>query len=407
MESMSRDPASSELIQTLSDLVALPSVNPMGRPVSGPEFLEYRVTDYLENFFRRLGVPYQRQTIEPKRDNIVARLDGHTPPAAGGRVLMYEAHQDTVPVTGMTIDPWTPTIRDGRMYGRGACDIKGGLAAMLTAFARLARERPAGMPTVLMASTVNEENGFTGVKALCRMWDQPGSVVSRRPDAAVISEPTELSVVVAHKGVVRWRIHTRGRAAHASQPSRGENAIYRLAPVLAALERYARDVVPQLSEHPLCGRPTLNVGTVQGGLSVNTVPDEAMIEIDRRVLPGEDPQSAYQHVVDYLARSVAEPGRIEHDRPFMQTTGLADNDNGPLADSLLTTVRGVAGRGEKIGVPYGTNAAATSAAGIPSVVFGPGSITEAHTADEWLALDQLELASEVYYRFAAEGGGAG
>jgi acetylornithine deacetylase len=401
---MSREPESSDLIQTLSDLVALPSVNPMGRPVTGPEFFEYRVTDYLESFFRRLGVPYQRQTVEPKRDNIIARLDGATAPEVGGRVLMYEAHQDTVPVTGMTIEPWTPTIRDGRMYGRGACDIKGGLAAMLFAFARLARERPAGMPTVLMASTVNEENGFSGVKALCRLWDQPGSVVTRRPDAAVISEPTELSVVVAHKGVVRWRLHTSGRAAHASQPERGENAIYRMAPVLAALERYAREVVPQLGEHPLCGRPTLNVGTVQGGLSVNTVPDRATIEIDRRVLPGEDPRAAYEHVVDYLARSLAEPARIEHERPFMQTTGLADHDNGSLADSLVATARAVVGRSETIGVPYGTNAAATSAAGIPSVVFGPGSITEAHTADEWLALDQLELAAEVYYRFAAEGG---
>ncbi|HEX4146121.1 MAG TPA: M20 family metallopeptidase [Pirellulales bacterium] len=398
---MNREPASSDLIKTLSDLVALPSVNPMGRPATGPEFFEYRVTDYLENFFRSLGVPYQRQTVEPKRDNIVARLDGDS--AAGDRVLLYEAHQDTVPVTGMTIEPWTPTIRDGRIYGRGACDIKGGLAAMLTAFARLVRERPAGMPTVLMASTVNEENGFSGVKALCRLWEQPGSVVTRRPDAAVISEPTELSVVVAHKGVVRWRLHTHGRAAHASQPERGENAIYRLTPVLAALERYAHEVVPQLNVHPLCGRPTLNVGTVQGGLSVNTVPDRATIEIDRRVSPGEDPRAAFDHVVDYLASALGNPAWIEHDRPFMQTTGLADDDNGPLADNLLKTVRSVVGRGEKIGVPYGTNASATNAAGIPSVVFGPGSITEAHTADEWLALDQLALAAEVYYRFAGGG----
>ncbi len=398
---MNREPASSDLIQTLSDLVALPSVNPMGRPADGPEFFEYRVTDYLENFFRRLGVPFQRQTIEPKRDNILARLDGSTLPDAGGQILMYEAHQDTVPVVGMTIEPWNPVVRDGRIQGRGACDIKGGMAAMLTAFARLAAERPAGMPTVIMAATVNEEHGFSGAKALCRSWETSGSLLSRRPDAAVIAEPTELSVVVAHKGVVRWRIHTRGRAAHSSQPSRGENAIYRLAPVLTALEIYARDVVPQLGEHSLCGRPTLNVGTVQGGLSVNTVPDRATIEIDRRLLPGEDPDAAYRHAVDYLAGALAEPGRIEHDPPFMRTSGLADRDNGPLAEKLLATARGVTGRGEKIGVAYGTNAAATSAAGIPSVVFGPGSIDQAHTADEWLALDQLALAAEAYYQFAA------
>ncbi len=144
---MNRESASSELIQTLSDLVALPSVNPMGRAANGPEFFEYRVTDYLENFFLELGVPYVRQTVEPKRDNIIARLDGLTAPEAGGRLLMYEAHQDTVPVTGMTIDPWTPTVRDGRLYGRGACDIKGGLAAMLVAFARSrASNRPTCRP---------------------------------------------------------------------------------------------------------------------------------------------------------------------------------------------------------------------------------------------------------------------
>ena len=218
---------------------------------------------------------------------------------------------------------------------------------MLFAFARLVRERPAGMPTVLMASTVNEENGFSGVKALCRMWDQPGSVVTRRPDAAVISEPTELSVVVAHKGVVRWRLHTRGRAAHASQPNRGENAIYRMAPVLAALERYAGEVVPQLGEHPLCGRPTLNVGTVQGGLSVNTVPDRATIEIDRRVLPGEDPQAAYEHVVDYLARSLGR-ARVDRARPALhaddRTGAITTMDRWP---TVCWRPRGQSSAGEK------------------------------------------------------------
>ncbi len=260
------------------------------------------------------------------------------------------------------------------------------------------------MPTVLMASTVNEEHGFSGIKALCHLWDEPGGFVARRPDAAVIAEPTELSVVVAHKGVLRWRLHTRGRAAHGSQPGRGDNAIYRLAPVLMALERYAREVLPRLAAHPLCGPPTLNVGTVTGGLSVNTVPDRATIEIDRRVLPGEDPRAAYQHVVDYLNDTLSTPEWMENDLPFMHPTGLADHDNAVLAETLLATVRGTVGRGERIGVPYGTNAAVTSAAGIPSVVFGPGSITEAHTADEWVSLDSVQFAAEVYYRFAAQGG---
>ncbi len=151
------------LVRVLSDLIATPSVNPMGQSVSGPEYLEYRVTDYLENLFRELGVRYQRQTVEPQRDNIIARLDGRFRPSRAP-VLLFDAHQDTVPVTGMTIEPWTPVVREDRIYGRGACDIKGGLAAMLVAFARLAAEPPSHRPTLIFSATVNEEHGFSAAR---------------------------------------------------------------------------------------------------------------------------------------------------------------------------------------------------------------------------------------------------
>ena len=161
-----------DLTRTLSELVAIPSVNPMGKPVSGPEYFEYKVTDYLENLFRSLGLPCQRQRVDVKRENIVARLDGATPATEGGPLVLLEAHQDTVPVDGMTIEPWTPEVREGRLYGRGSCDIKGGMTAMLGALARLAVERPAGMPTIVMACTVNEEHGYSGATALThiRAW---------------------------------------------------------------------------------------------------------------------------------------------------------------------------------------------------------------------------------------------
>jgi acetylornithine deacetylase len=392
-----------DLTRTLSELVALPSVNPMGKPVSGPQYFEYRVTDYLEAFFRSLEIPFQRQLVEPKRENIVARLDGTVAPSAGGPLVMFEAHQDTVPVDGMTIEPWTPTVKDGRLYGRGSCDIKGGMTAMLGALARLAKERPAGMPTLVMACTVNEEHGYTGATALTKLWTQPGSIVPRRPDAAVIAEPTQLQVVVAHKGVVRWRCHARGRAGHSSQPHLGVNAIYRMAPILAALERYQRDVAATLGEHALCGRPTLSVGTIAGGLSVNTVPDRCTIEIDRRLLPREQPQTAYLHVIEYLSRELPEGVIVEHDPPFLIGLGLPDEANATVADAMDTAVRATGLPGGKIGVPFGTDAAPIAAAGVASIVFGPGSIDQAHTADEWLPLDQLAAASEALYRFAARG----
>src|SRR5690606_17238485 len=141
----------------------------------------------------------------PARENIIARLDGSPSVEAGGAVVLFEAHQDTVPVDGMTIEPWKPEVREGRMYGRGSCDIKGGMTAMLGALARLAKERPANMPTIIMACTVNEEHGYTGALKLKELWaNGSDSLVPRKPDAAIVAEPTGLDVVVAHKGALRW-----------------------------------------------------------------------------------------------------------------------------------------------------------------------------------------------------------
>jgi acetylornithine deacetylase/succinyl-diaminopimelate desuccinylase family protein len=392
------------LTSTLQDLVVTPSVNPMGRALDGPEFYEYRLTEYLERLFSRLGLPSLRQTVAAKRDNIIARFDGNPPLEHGGALVMLEAHQDTVPTDGMTISPFEPQIRDGRLYGRGACDIKGGMAAMLGALARLAEEKPSPRPTVIMACTVNEEHGFTGALKLCHIWiDEPNSLVPRRPDAAIIAEPTSLNAVVAHKGMVRWRCHTRGRSGHSSQPELAENAVFHMVPVLAALERYQRQVVGSLAEHPLCGRPTLSVGTIAGGLSVNTVPAKCTIEIDRRIVPGEDPQLARQHVIDYLAAETRLGEKIEHDAPFMQGRGLSSDNNGPLAERILNSVRQVTGKEPQIiGVPFGTDASIIGPSGVPSVVFGPGSIAQAHTADEWVPLAEVEAASKVLYRMLTE-----
>jgi acetylornithine deacetylase/succinyl-diaminopimelate desuccinylase-like protein len=399
------------LVKTLSELVATPSINPMGRPADSPDFFEYQLTDYLERFFADQGLSYWRQPISPKRENIIACVPGEPSIESGGGLLLLEAHQDTVPVDGMTISPFDPQIRDGRLSGRGSCDIKGGMAAMLAAMVRLSHERPMmPRPTVVMACTVNEEHGFTGAIGLSRLWSSERSqshdtgaacpLIPRRPDAAIVAEPTNLNVVVAHKGMVRWRCHTLGRAAHSSQPELGENAIFRMTKVLDALERYQREIVGTLAEHPLCGKPTLNVGLINGGMSVNTVPDRCTIEIDRRLVPGEDPHAAWKHVITYIARETGLGEFVSHDPPLMHSRGLRDTHNRELANSLTAAVNTVTGKNcTQIGVAFGTDAAWYDAAGVPTVVFGPGSITQAHTADEWVPLAEVDQSAEALYQF--------
>ena len=389
-------------VDTLRELVAVPSANPMGMPLGGDRPGEAALTGHLEALLQRLGIPTGRQPVEPGRENLVARVEGRVPPEAGGRLLLFSVHQDTVPCDGMTIPPWSPRVENGRLYGRGACDVKGGMAAMLAAMVRLHEERPAGAPTLVLACTVNEEYGFTGVKALPRLWETGASgLLTRRPDAAVVAEPTGLQVVVAHKGVVRWRCRARGLAAHSSRPEAGRNAIYAMARALVAIERYQNEVVGTLGSHARCGRATLSVGTIAGGVSVNTVPDGCSIEIDRRLAGREEPEAARRHLIEYLQRATDVPDVLEHDPPYMSGLPLDDDANVPLANALAATARGLTGECGLIGVPYATDAAFLAAAGVPAVVCGPGGLEQAHTADEWIDLGQVRQAAEVYYRFAA------
>lgn len=394
-----------DVVETLANLVRIPSVNPMGRDVSGDIYLEGRLTDHLEKLFKQLGWPYRRQLDLPGRENIVARIDGDVPPERGGKVLLLEAHQDTVPVDGMTIPPFEPTITGGKLYGRGSCDIKGGGAAILAAASRIAQEKPKGRPTLLIGFPANEEHGFTGARTLAAIWRDGATSPLReflpKPDAVVVSEPTLLDVVAAHKGVLRWHCHTHGKAAHSSNPQLGESAIYSMAKVVSALERYANEVVGNLTEHPLVGRPTLSVGTIAGGISVNTVPDHCVIEIDRRIIPSPaDPSDkAQQHIIDYIAANVPPATKLEHRTTYISSPGLSDQHNGALVEQLSTAIRSCGHAGRKIGVPYGTDAPAYDALGIPTVVFGPGNIAQAHTCDEHVAVDQLHAAVEILVKF--------
>jgi acetylornithine deacetylase len=350
------------------------------------------VTAYLEDFFRGLGVPYERQTVAPQRDNIVAWCDLPGP----DRTLMFEAHQDTVPTDQMTIEPFAARIEEGRLYGRGACDIKGGMAAMLWAFARLAREKPAGAGRVVMACTVDEEHTFLGVQRLVK-----GDLRGGRggPVQAVVAEPTQLRIVDAHKGAVRWELTTSGRSCHSSRPDLGINAVYHMAYVLPLIERYAEQLSAARVD-PRLGPATLSVGRIEGGTSVNTVPDLCRIEIDRRLLPGEQPGEAHAHFLAQLRDRLDTRIRFECPEPFLSAPPLGNAGSGELVTRLGAAIDAVVGSHRVEAVPYCTDGGTLAGAGVAVAVFGPGDIARAHTCDEWVPLNEVAQAGEILYRLA-------
>jgi acetylornithine deacetylase len=393
----------------LADLVRRPSVNPMGRDVSGPHYLEGRVGDFLVQRLSAAGIPWVRQHVAPGRDSIIARLDATVP---GSPVLLWDAHQDTVPAEGMTIEPFTPVVREGRMYGRGTCDVKGGLAAMMTALERLAlaEKRHA---TVVFAATVGEEFGFLGALALASLWHGSGTLpgddavrglLESKPVLAIVAEPTELDLVVSHKGSMKWRMRVHGRACHGAFPEQGINALYIAARAALAIEELSRELLARHPDHP-CGPPTLSLGTLRGGAGVNLVPDLAVLELERRLLPEENPAEVRAEMIERIAAACGD-ARLEHDAPFSDTYGLPDGTLDPAAAPWVVAIQRAAtsrGAGRRTAARYGTNAGVYAAAGVPSIVFGPGSIAQAHTADEWIDLGQLTAATDILVEIVTAG----
>jgi len=371
-----------QVLETLAQLVRINSVNPAyegGVP-------EAEMCAYVREFFRRRGIETWGQEVFPGRPNLIARLPGQS---AGRRVIL-EAHTDTASVKGMIIPPFEPHVTDGRLYGRSACDTKAGLAAMMHAVASLKEEGRKPPCEVWLAAVADEEFSFRGVVKLCE---------NLRADAAIVAEPTELRAVIASKGVLRWRIVVRGRAAHSSKPHLGVNAITHAARLVLAFEQDHERLA--LKPHPLLGPATCNVGVIHGGVQVNFVPDACAIEIDRRLLPGEQPESVlagYQRRLDEL--KAAHPSLdAMMEPPMLVDEALETAPDSPpvrLASRLLDAMRLDP---KPAGVPFGSDASKLAKQGISSVIFGPGSIDRAHAAVEYVETDQVLRACEFYRGF--------
>jgi acetylornithine deacetylase len=377
-----------DVIDVLADLVAIPSVNPMGSPREEPEFGEARVADYVVRFLERHGIRAERRPVYPGRDNVLAHVPGRRRPGS----VLFETHMDTVRVERMSIAPFEPVQREGRLYGRGACDAKASLAAMLTALVQAQRRTPSA--DVWLCAAVDEEYTFGGAAHLV----QSGF----RTDYALVGEPTRLRVVTAHKGAVRWRVLANGRSAHAATPWEGDNAIYRMASVIRALEEHAK-ALQALPPHPRLGPRTLSVGTIEGGQTVNTVPDRCTIAVDRRVVPGE----ALPEVAASIEALLAEAGVDEQVEvsEILRDSPLETPEGAPWVQTVLAAARSVTDA-ETAAVHYGTDASKFADVGIISVVVGPGDIAQAHTAEEWVGMKEVLAATEMY-RLLMEGGAAG
>ena len=371
---MTRPANVTELLQAL---VRIPSVNPDGDPGTQATG-EAACAEYVGEFLRRAGAHVALEEVLPGRPNVVGVFPGNAP---GKKRVVFAPHLDTVSIVGMTIDPFAAELRDGKIRGRGASDTKGPMAAMLWALWELREQLPALGHEICFAGLMGEEAGQHGSKAF---------VARHQADFALIGEPTGLGIVHTHKGSTWLHLTTRGRAAHASAPDRGENAIYKMMEVLKVLRER---VIPGLAglRDPILGAPTASVGTIRGGSKINIVPDECHASVDLRTIPAQDRPGFVERIVEELRQACSGLEASWH-----QSRPLWTDPAHPLIAALERA------GGRPCGAPWFCDAAVFAAAGIPAVAAGPGSIAQAHTNDEWISLDDLHQGVEFYKRFLGQ-----
>ena len=370
-----------QITHLLQDLVRIPSVNPHGDPgTAAANTGEARIAEYVADFLRKLALDVQLVEIEPGRPNVIGKFSSR----GGKRSVAFGPHTDTVSVAGMKIDPFGAEVRDGKLYGRGACDTKGSMASLLAAVANVVRQKDfrEGDLDIYFCALMGEESGNDGVRALMKS--------GFKVDFAIAGEPTGCRVVNTHKGALWFRVITRGRSVHGAMPEKGESAIAKMTGVLQfLLGDYAKSLA--LIDNRELGAPTVNVGVIRGGTQTNIVPDYCAIEVDRRTVPVEN----HQHIVSQLREMFrALPVEIEilSDSPALFT------DPRNRFVQQLAEVTG-AGKQALLGAPWFCDAGIFAAHGVPAVAFGPGSVAQAHTADEFIELDEVFRAAKMAEQF--------
>jgi acetylornithine deacetylase len=370
-----------EVGDLVARLVAIDSVNPSLVPGGAGEA---EIAAFVSAWSRDAGLDAEVLAATPGRPSVLVRARG----SGGGRTLLLCGHLDTVNVEGMT-DPHIPRIEGGRLYGRGAYDMKAGLAAALVAVRDAARLRLAG--DVVVAAVADEEHASLGVQDVLR---------AVRADAAIVTEPTELEVVVAHKGFVWSEIHVAGRAAHGSRPHLGTDAIVRTGPILTALG--ALDAALGDRTHPLLGRASVHASVIEGGVELSSYPAHCVVGLERRTLPGETAAGVERELAALLDRCrAADPGLDAEQRTLLVREPFEVDPDAELVGLVRAAAAEVLPHEPPIGgASYWADAAFIAAAGIPTVMFGPGG-AGAHAVEEWVSLADTEAVARTLTGVAA------
>jgi len=377
LESPPKMPA--DLVSLLQHLVRIPSVNPDNSPGTDKTG-EAEIANFLTGWLEAIGAEVVLEEIFPGRPNLIARFA----PVDGRPRILLGPHLDTVGVGGMIVEPFGGEIRDGKIWGRGASDTKGPMAAMLWALHET-RELLAELPVAVdFVAFMGEESCQWGSKNFAERYGADY-------DFALVGEPTNMQVVHVTKGSLWTTLQATGKAAHSSQPERGENAILKLTRALDTLDHHLGAKLATYT-HPVLGRSTLNVGTIRGGSRPNIVPDLATAEIDIRITPALAQTGGALKLLRETIESHALPVELvkPHENPPMETA--ADH---PMIQALLATDPSI----QLAGAPWFSDAAHLSHGGIPSICIGPGSIDQAHTIDEFIEISALENGAKWFERF--------
>lgn len=359
------------VIALLRDLVAIDSVNPTLVPgARGEADIAQRLVDEL----RACGLDVEVTDAAPGRPNVVGVLEGRK----RGRSLMLCGHTDTVGVAGMT-RPFDPVIRDGKLFGRGSQDMKGGVAAMVGAARRIAEDGGLEQGRLIVAAVADEEHSSLGADVLVKSW---------RADAAVVTEPTGLDVAVAHKGFQWIAVETRGRAAHGSRPRDGRDAIMRMGRVLSRLEHLERRLRDGRS-HELLGTASLHASIIDGGEELSSYPAKASLQFERRTLPGEPADAGLNEALTILDQLRREDPEFEADAQLVfGRDGYEIDPSSALPHALIQSASAAGCSAKRVGMTFWTDAAILGGAGTPTVLFGPGG-AGLHSIEEYVFVEDV------------------